>query len=377
MRTIWARSVLTAPDRSRSIAGKSLRASYFSQTIAIILSAWFVLAPGLVAAPAEVPTPARAGGLVVATDPPGARVFVDGELAGVTPLVVDRVSEGAHRVRVSKTGYLDNARVIGVEPGRSSALRVTLTPSTTPPSRADAQSGTGHSSTPVFRNPWVIGAAVGSAAALVLLLRQNQAPSVSSIAVAPDGTAMAGVTPIRFQATTTDPDGDTLAYTWNFGDGTADSHLESPAHTYAVPGTYVVAFSVSDGHDAVDATKSVTVGPSLAGNWSGGVDPVFGCPVTLVLTQSPDTLGGTVSIGGICNASVALQTGSVSPLAHPATVTWQTASYSNTVQGTSYVGINLSFTGHTAGDGRSLSGTLTENQPSFNLSIPLAVTFNK
>jgi len=371
------RKVLTAPDRSRSIAGKSLRASYFSQTIAIALCACFVLAPGVVAAPAEAPTVAQAGGLLVATDPPGASVFLDGRLAGITPLAIARVSAGDHRVRVSKNGYLDNARVIGVESGRSSSLRVTLTQSVASSAKAETQNGSGHSSRPVYRNPWVIASAAGSVAALVILLRQNQAPSVSGISVSPDGTAMAGVTPVRFQATTTDPDGDALTFTWNFGDGTADSRLESPTHTYSAPGTYIVAFSVSDGHDAVDATKSVSVGPSLTGNWSGGIDPVFGCPVTLLLTQSPDILGGTLNIGGVCNASVALQTGSVSPLAHPATVTWQTATYSNAVQGTTYTGINLSFTGHTASDGRSFSGTLTENQPSFNLSIPLAVTFNK
>ena len=36
----------------------------------------------------------------------------------------------------------------------------------------------------------------------------------------------------------TDPDGDTLAYDWDFGDGTAHATTANPSHTYSVAGSY-------------------------------------------------------------------------------------------------------------------------------------------
>ena len=40
------------------------------------------------------------GALAVASDPPGAAVYVDGQFAGQTPVNVNRLSTGDHRLRV-------------------------------------------------------------------------------------------------------------------------------------------------------------------------------------------------------------------------------------------------------------------------------------
>jgi PKD repeat protein len=44
-----------------------------------------------------------------------------------------------------------------------------------------------------------------------------------------------------------DPDGDVLTFTWDFGDGSAPAFGPSATHTYADNGTYAVQLSVSDG----------------------------------------------------------------------------------------------------------------------------------
>ncbi len=54
-----------------------------------------------------------------------------------------------------------------------------------------------------------------------------------------------------------DPDGNTLAYAWTFGDG-GTSTLANPSHLYAAIGTYVAKLTVNDGRGGV-STDSVTV----------------------------------------------------------------------------------------------------------------------
>ncbi len=44
-----------------------------------------------------------------------------------------------------------------------------------------------------------------------------------------------------------DPDGDTLTYSWDFGDGSATSTNPKPSHIYTQAGTYTISLTVSDG----------------------------------------------------------------------------------------------------------------------------------
>jgi len=54
-----------------------------------------------------------------------------------------------------------------------------------------------------------------------------------------------------------DPDNQTLTYTYDYGDGTTDN---TGMHTYSVPGDYTITVKVSDG-EAVTQTASVTIKP--------------------------------------------------------------------------------------------------------------------
>lgn len=65
---------------------------------------------------------------------------------------------------------------------------------------------------------------------------------------------------VQFDGTgSTDPNGDTLTYSWSFGDGGIGSGA-SPTHTYGAAGTYDVMLTVSDGQGAEDmATTTATI----------------------------------------------------------------------------------------------------------------------
>ncbi|MGB0652342.1 MAG: PKD domain-containing protein [Thermoplasmatota archaeon] len=57
-----------------------------------------------------------------------------------------------------------------------------------------------------------------------------------------------------------DPDGDSLTYSWDFGDGASGSGV-SPSHTYASGGSYTVTLTVDDGNGGSD-TASQTAQPT-------------------------------------------------------------------------------------------------------------------
>ena len=106
--------------------------------------------PAIAEAPAQSPPPASAeptagsvvdpgaplvsvpqSELVITTDPPGARVTVDGVGWGETPVTVRHLASGAKRIRVTMGGYQSEERVVPVANARRSTLHVSLR-STTP-----------------------------------------------------------------------------------------------------------------------------------------------------------------------------------------------------------------------------------------------------
>jgi PKD repeat protein len=70
-------------------------------------------------------------------------------------------------------------------------------------------------------------------------------PPVAAI----DTSATSGAAPFstNFRSSrSSDPDGSIVAYRWNFGDGTPESDVPNPAHTYARPGSYTATLRVTD-----------------------------------------------------------------------------------------------------------------------------------
>ena len=63
-----------------------------------------------------------------------------------------------------------------------------------------------------------------------------------------------------FTASATDPDGDTLTYQINFGDGNS-SNGNNVTHAYTQAGQYTATLTVSDGNGGI-STKQLTVNVS-------------------------------------------------------------------------------------------------------------------
>lgn len=97
-----------------------------------------------------------------------------------------------------------------------------------------------------------------------------------------------------------DPDGDSLDYNWDFGDGSvSNGWIASPIHTYSIPGVYTVTLTVTDG-DMTSTTVSTTatIGNNAPVADAGGPYSIhWGKPLTLNASGSSDPDGHALSYG--------------------------------------------------------------------------------
>ena len=71
--------------------------------------------------------------------------------------------------------------------------------------------------------------------------------------------------------TSSDPESDTLLYSWNFDDGSDASTSPNPTHVYGAAGARTVVLTVDDQHGHTD-TESVDISPTAAPNAAPTVD---------------------------------------------------------------------------------------------------------
>ncbi len=90
----------------------------------------------------------------------------------------------------------------------------------------------------------------------------SNSPPTATISVDPSGTVRAE-SPVTFSAAgSSDPDGDSMTFEWDFGDGNTGNGLTT-SHTYAQPGDYTVKLAVGDGtHETTTSTKVTVVDAS-------------------------------------------------------------------------------------------------------------------
>ncbi|MBI5883331.1 MAG: PKD domain-containing protein [Elusimicrobia bacterium] len=97
-----------------------------------------------------------------------------------------------------------------------------------------------------------------------------------------------------------DGDGDTLTYSWNFGDGAAGTGL-APSHLYGGQGSFTVTLTVSDGKIASlpsTTTVVVTTFQGVGKTWTTAADFVGGISTSLAISTVPSSLpdDGTVRL---------------------------------------------------------------------------------
>jgi len=105
---------------------------------------------------------------------------------------------------------------------------------------------------------------------------ENTAPTAAITAEPTSGSAPLTVS---FSAAgSSDPDGDTLSYAWDFGDGTTATDA-TPSHTYTSAATYTVTLTVTDGRGGSDTRQTTIVVSTSGGNGTqppadnGGITP--------------------------------------------------------------------------------------------------------
>lgn len=109
-------------------------------------------------------------------------------------------------------------------------------------------------------------------------------PNRSPIAVASsDKTSGPNILTVNFNGSgSSDPDGDTLSYIWNFGDGNT-SNQRNPSHNFDVAGNYDVKLSVSDG--PFTSTDNVSISVSAFNRVTGRYSAPVGSLVTVKITS--------------------------------------------------------------------------------------------
>ena len=148
-----------------------------------------------------------------------------------------------------------------------------------------------------------VGLLVGVVAALAGCALFNQPPVANFLWSPVEPLARADVS---FTDQSTDSGGlfgggGIVSWNWDFGDGDS-STAPNPKHEYDVSGSYTVRLTVTDDSGtSTTVTKTVQVGPSLNGTWSGWVEDPTGIliDITLNFSHTPTSIQGTYSMLGI------------------------------------------------------------------------------
>lgn len=137
---------------------------------------------------------------------------------------------------------------------------------------------------------------IGRAKTTILAFDPDNRPPLVSI---DDASPNAGPTPldVTFMATGSDPDGGSVTYDWDFGDG-GTSTEQDPVHTYpsgTPPGSYAVTLTVTDDEGSRSRARVFVTITDLIQDGSGVVDPAEDTVIEVARPGSPFD-GSTVRV---------------------------------------------------------------------------------
>jgi len=210
--------------------------------------------------------------ITVRTTEPGATVFVDGEVVGVTPWSGERWVEGSYDVFISADGKAPS-QFTDVRAGDTISTELvddSLITSITEPSFDDTSrnGSTGTSTTETTGDgssepELVLSNTNLTDSQLEEDLRQLQNVRLVASRFESSETTVGVGDPVTLTARQSySLFGSITAYEWSFGDGSSTGQLStaSRTHTYSSPGTYTIELTVRDGNGNSDtATSTVTV----------------------------------------------------------------------------------------------------------------------
>ena len=216
---------------------------------------------------------------------------------------LDDLPAGEHQVRIIKEGYLENSHVVMLESGTNETMEMTLTAADTTQPVVENEGGGS-------RLPLILAAVVGGVAVAVagVSASGNQPPRGGTFTVGPLEVGVESVTPFMFTATgASDPDGDSLTFMWDFGDGVSGSG-QTTTHVYTNSGIFTVTLTVSDGQQSTTAAPGSVTVANLNGTW---VSVRRGTIRTWRLTQTGTSISGTYTQsrragGGVVNGELGL-----------------------------------------------------------------------
>jgi PKD repeat protein len=108
-----------------------------------------------------------------------------------------------------------------------------------------------------------------------------------------------GATSFSVRGEGTDPDGDSLTYTWNWDDGTAHTTGKGASHVFNREGEYRVELTVEDGRGGKATDHTTITARSLTGTWRVENARHFDLSVDLRQNQGPGVFGTMSDSAGV------------------------------------------------------------------------------
>src|SRR6266481_1408912 len=202
------------------------------------------------------------------------------------------------------------------------------------------------------------------AAMLQVSLAANDVPPTGTITNPASNVIVSAGQSVSYSGTGNDPDGIISAYSWSFpGGNPSSSNLANPGNvTYAIPGTYVTTFTVTDNVGLTDPnppTRTITVQPDFS---------LSASPSSRTVAQGGGTsFTATVTAGTGFSGTVSLN---VSGVPAGASASFNPASISTSGSST----LSVSTSSSTAPGSYPLTVTATSGTLSHAASVTLVVS---